>query len=254
MEHGSVVDAPAKIEPSVNGRPDRPVGGWEIAGMPKLQGHQALIADAARAAGLGPWIRYGASAECLYCSAEAAQVFGVEQHRAGTAFLEFWSFIHPGHRNRVARLMEAIGRDPRPYAIEYEIVLPSGETRYVAETAQPVFDETGKLTHFLGAFQDITDRRHPGGEPDIDDFGGATAPGDRRQTSRRDVTGERIRSLLDIIITSSELMLWRQEGDLPEAYRGYARDIRQSGMDLKLIIDELLAAEGGESALPTAGR
>ncbi len=231
----------AKLEPAAQERIATDLDGRRSTGMPPLPEEQALIADAARAAGLGPWVRYGSSADCMYCSPEAARVFGVEPDQVGTTFLEFWSFIHPDHRDRVARLMDSTRRDPRPYAIEYAITLPTGETRYVAETAEPYFDQAGELTHFLGAFQDITERRHPDGGPDMEDFGQAMADGERRQPRKLEAAGSEIKALLDIIITSSELMLWQQEGELPEVYRGYTRDIRRSGMDLKLILEDLLA-------------
>ncbi len=220
------------------------------AGLPPLPEDQTLIAEAARAAGLGPWVRYGTSADCMYCSAEAAQVFGVDPEHADTAFLEFWSFVHPDHRDRVSRLMETTRRDPHPYAIEYAINLPNGETRYVAETAQPFFDEAGKLTHFLGAFQDITERRHPSGAPDMENFDQSAASGEPESPS--DIAAkEEIRALLDIIITSSELMLWQQEGELPETYHGYTRDIRRSGMDLKLILEDMLSGSGTDQNSPS---
>lgn len=231
VSNGQAATAPERREPS---------------GLPPLPDDQALIMEAAKAAGLGPWLRYGASADCMYCSAEAAQVFGVEPEKADTTFLEFWSFIHPDHRDRVSQLMETTRRDPRPYAIEYAIVLPTGETRYVAETAQPFFDEAGQLMHFLGAFQDITERRHPNGGPDMEDLRPATAIGEHRPSPRHSVASEEINALLDIIISSSELMLWQQEGELPETYRGYTRDIRRSGMDLKLLLEDLLSAVPGD--------
>ena len=243
----------AKIEPALNGRAAIAQRGRNSTGMPRLPEDQALIVEAAKAAGLGPWVRYGAGADCMSCSAEAAQVFGVEPDRIDTIFLEFWSFIHPDHRDRVARLMESTRRDPRPYAIEYAIVLPNGETRYVAETAQPYFGAAGQLTHFLGTFQDITERRHPVGGPDMEDFGQTTSDGERRQSRRLDVASDKIKALLDIIITSSELMLWQQEGELPETYSGYTSDIRRSGMDLKLVLEELLASMDAERDSDTGG-
>ena len=230
----------AKFEPAANRRIATTPRNSGVPGMPPLPEDQALIAEAARAAGLGPWVRYGSSADCMYCSPEAAQVFGVQPDQAGTTFLEFWSFIHRDHRDRLARLMDSTRRDPRPYAIEYAITLPTGETRFVAETAKPYFDEAGQLTHFLGAFQDITERRHPDGGPDMEDFGEVNADVSRRRARKIEAVGSEIKGLLDIIITSSELMLWQQEGELPETYRGYTRDIRRSGMDLKLILENLL--------------
>lgn len=231
----------AKFEPAYDGRASGPLEDREPAGLPPLPEEQALIAEAAKAAGLGPWVRYGTSSDCMYCSPEAARVFGVEPGDGGTTFLEFWSFIHPDHRSRVSQVMESTRLNPRPYGIEYAIVLPSGETRYVAETAQPYFDQAGQLTHFLGAFQDITERRHPGGGPDMEDFAHGTGDAEQRQSRRLEAVSDEIAALLDIVISSSELMLWQQEGELPETYRGYTRDIRRSGMDLKLIFEELLA-------------
>ena len=232
----------AKIEPAAERRVAGALDLRGTAGMPPLPEEQVLVAEAARAAGLGPWVRYGTSADCMYCSPEAARVFGVQPDQVGTTFLEFWSFIHPDHRGRVARLMDSTRRHPRAYAIEYAITLPTGETRYVAETAKPYFDAAGDLTHFLGAFQDITDRRHPdGGGPDMEDFGQAGSDTDRPQSRKLEAVSSEIKGLLDIIITSSELMLWQQEGELPDTYRGYTCDIRRSGMDLKLILEDLLA-------------
>ena len=234
----------ARIEPTAQGRIATALDGRGTAGMPPLPEDQVLIAEAARTAGLGPWVRYGSRADCMYCSPEAAQVFGVEPDQTGTTFLEFWSFIHPDHRDRVSRLLDSTRRDPRAYAIEYAITLPTGEARYVAETAQPYFDEAGQLTHFLGAFQDITERRHPGGRPDMEDFDQAGADADSRRARKLEAAGSEIKALLEIIITSSELMLWQQEGELPETYRGYTRDIRRSGMDLKLILEDLMEQAG----------
>ena len=235
----------AKIDWVSNGRAAIAPNGRKPDGLPQLPEDQTLIVEAAKASGLGPWIRYGTSADCMYCSAEAARVFGVEPEDANTTFLEFWSFVHEDHRERVSRLMESTRRDPHPYAIEYAIVLPTGETRYVAETAQPFFDEAGGFTHFLGAFQDITERRHPVGGPDMEDFGQSKS-GEGRPSTREIAASEEIKALLDIIITSSELMLWQQEGELPETYHGYTRDIRRSGMDLKLILEETLAGMRGD--------
>lgn len=232
----------AKIDWASRGHAATAPKGGELTGLPQLPEDQTLIVEAAKAAGLGPWVRYGTSADCMYCSPEAARVFGVEPEKAGTTFLEFWSFVHEDHRDRVSRLMEATRRDPHHYAIEYAIVLPTGETRYIAETAQPFFDEEGQFTHFLGAFQDITERRHPIGGADMEDFGQSAAHGERPRPSTCNIAAnEEIKALLDIIITSSELMLWQQEGELPETYHGYTRDIRRSGMDLKLIIEEMLS-------------
>ena len=78
----------------------------------------------------------------------------------------------------------------------------------------------------------------------MEDFGQAIADGEKRQSRKLEAVGSEIKALLDIIISSSELMLWQQEGELPETYRGYTRDIRRSGMDLKLILEDLMEQAG----------
>ena len=79
----------------------------------------------------------------------------------------------------------------------------------------------------------------------MEDFGQTSADEEPRRRHRLNAVSEEMSALLDIIITSSELMLWQQEGELPETYHGYTRDIRRSGMDLKLMLEDLLAEDAG---------
>ena len=85
----------------------------------------------------------------------------------------------------------------------YRFTPKSGFTDY--------FDEDGQLTHFLGAFQDITERRHPDGGPDMENFDHEIADAENGRSRRLDAVGNEIKTLLDIVISSSELMLWQQE-------------------------------------------
>lgn len=45
----------------------------------------------------------------------------------------------------------------RPYTVEYRVQLPEGRLRHAITTAQPVFDEHGAFTHYIGTVLDISD-------------------------------------------------------------------------------------------------
>ena len=45
------------------------------------------------------------------------------------------------------------------YSLEYRFVRPNGEGDWLATHAQPVFDESGRLTHLIGVSQVVTERK-----------------------------------------------------------------------------------------------
>jgi hypothetical protein len=72
--------------------------------------------------------------------------------------------IHPADRERVATALERIRDDPSPFALEHRIIRTDGEVRSVLARGEGVVDEDGRLVRFIGADQDITDRRRADAE------------------------------------------------------------------------------------------
>ena len=79
--------------------------------------------------------------------------------RRPRTFAETLEFIHPDDRARVAAASKAAGAADEGYDVEYRIVRPDGEIRYVQEIANPERDETGTTVRSVGTFKDITVRK-----------------------------------------------------------------------------------------------
>ena len=89
---------------------------------------------------------------------EQEMVYGVPA--TGMTRYEHWQrLVHPDDLARVeAERAEAL-RERQPFTLEYRILHPSGEIRWVASKGQGWYDATGQLTRVLGVNIDITESK-----------------------------------------------------------------------------------------------
>ena len=95
----------------------------------------------------------------IYRSDVICDIYGISSDEAPSTFAETLEFIHPDDRARVAAASKAAGAADEGYDVEYRIVRPDGEIRYVQEIANPERDETGTTVRSVGTFKDITVRK-----------------------------------------------------------------------------------------------
>jgi PAS domain S-box-containing protein len=107
----------------------------------------------------------GARLDANHTSSEARAPFGlpeaaVHDHR------QWYARLHPGDGPRVARrLQDAIAGDD-PYDVEYRIVRPDGEVRWIVSRGHVVRDEAGRPARMLGVAMDVTPRKRAEAERD----------------------------------------------------------------------------------------
>ncbi len=66
--------------------------------------------------------------------------------------------IHPADRNRVWNLLQEISHG-RPVQLEYRIVRPRGDCRWIWLRSFPTWNEGGSAKRIIGIAQDVTDRK-----------------------------------------------------------------------------------------------
>ncbi len=71
----------------------------------------------------------------------------------------FASVIHPEDRLPVQEIVGKAVLATRPYELEYRVVCPTGEVRWVYEIGQGIFAEDGRLRWLDGVIFDITNRK-----------------------------------------------------------------------------------------------
>ncbi|WP_331234808.1 bacterio-opsin activator domain-containing protein [Natronorarus salvus] len=101
------------------------------------------------------WMTDFPKREILYVNPAYEEVWDrsrEELYADPTAYLEA---VHPRDREG---LREAIHESPE-FDVEYRIVRPDGETRWIRDRAAPITDDAGEVTHAVGLATDITDQR-----------------------------------------------------------------------------------------------
>jgi PAS domain S-box-containing protein len=114
---------------------------------------------AAEATGIAFWEWDGANGALSWSDANR-RIFGLEPHE--TPSLErYWTMVHPDDQAMVRAAFERAEGQPGggDYAVEYRIVRPDGEQRWVVSSGRVRLDEAGRPRLIVGASQDITRRK-----------------------------------------------------------------------------------------------
>src|SRR5260370_42142403 len=105
----------------------------------------------------GYWERDLAASRCRW-SGENYRIFGLRPQERILTFDDVQEWRDPIDREmRAAAVAEAL-RGGRRYDVEYRVVRPDGEVRFVRSEGDVVRDEAGRLLRVFGTVQDITDR------------------------------------------------------------------------------------------------
>ena len=72
---------------------------------------------------------------------------------------EFFAHVHPQDQPRLQAALDATLVDDRDYFFEHRLLLPAGQTRWLAQRGRVVRDATGKPARLLGVALDITSRK-----------------------------------------------------------------------------------------------
>jgi diguanylate cyclase (GGDEF)-like protein/PAS domain S-box-containing protein len=128
-----------------------------LDGLPEQQ----RLMLAARAGRLGIW-DYDIASDTITCDAQWLQIMGLPPHRARQSLQEFRAIIHPEDVERAtevpktARKLLAAAED---YSIEFRIIRPDGEVRWVRSMASIIEDERHEPAQVVGFVTDITAAR-----------------------------------------------------------------------------------------------
>ncbi len=104
---------------------------------------------------------YDVKTRCVIRTEGTAEILGVPHESFRGNFEDFSKRLHPQDRDHVTATIEGVLRDGAEedgYAMEYRVVRPDGDVRWVADRSTVYRDQSGKATHMLGAVLDITER------------------------------------------------------------------------------------------------
>ena len=124
----------------------------------KLRGSEEKLAQAQHIAHLGYWER-DLEPDRIYWSDETYRIFGLEPQETAITFDRFEELLHPEDRERVKQAIGTALNDGARYDIEYRILRPEGEVRFIHSQADVVKNSSGQPCHMFGTVQDVTEQK-----------------------------------------------------------------------------------------------
>ena len=124
----------------------------------ELQESEATLKEAQRLAKIGYWNR-DLVADRITWSDETWRIFGLRPQDRTLTQAELQSMIHPDDRERQRLALAETITTHRPYDLEFRIVRPDREVRFVHVRDAIVYDASHRPIRIFGSVQDITERR-----------------------------------------------------------------------------------------------
>ncbi|WP_437798341.1 PAS domain-containing protein [Sorangium sp. So ce693] len=116
------------------------------------------LARAQRLAKLGNWDWHIPSNELLW-SEECYRMLGLSRDAGTITYERFIDRIHPEDREGVIRSVDLALQGTLPYCVDYRIVRPNGEERFLHTEADVLRAEDGSPLRMIGTALDVTEQR-----------------------------------------------------------------------------------------------
>ena len=130
----------------------------ELEALRTLRQREEELAEAQRIGHIGHW-RIPADTWIAEWSDELWRICGLEPGSAELTREFTTGLIHPDDRATVLEFRLKTEQEPAPYSLNYRIVRPDGEIRYVEVRIQPETDSAGRLVSYFGVTHDITEQK-----------------------------------------------------------------------------------------------
>jgi PAS domain S-box-containing protein len=122
----------------------------------RLRANEARLMDAQRLAKVGNW-ELDPKTDRLHWSDEMFRIFGVPND-VQPVFDTFLGHVHPKDREMIVKSRDTVVASATPIDLEFRIVRPDGNVRFVRSTVQAIKNDLGTPLRFVGATQDITEQ------------------------------------------------------------------------------------------------
>ncbi len=126
--------------------------------LANLQLTQNQLQEAQTLARLGNW-EWNLTAEQLYWSDELYLIFGLEKEAQELVVQKHQEQIHPEDFPTWNDAMNQLLRVGKPFNIDFRIIRPDGELKYIYAKGQAAKDDFGRVIKVFGTAQDISDRK-----------------------------------------------------------------------------------------------
>ncbi|NJL89849.1 MAG: PAS domain-containing protein [Coleofasciculaceae cyanobacterium SM2_1_6] len=126
--------------------------------LQEMEAREASLAEAQKVAHMGSW-QLDLVTQKVTWSQEMFRIYGLEGRAAAPPNEEALQLVYPDDRILITEAFRLIPETKQPFSIEYRIMRPNGEIRYVQGKGQPIWDKQQQVVGTLGTVMDITDQK-----------------------------------------------------------------------------------------------
>jgi PAS domain S-box-containing protein len=205
----------------------------------ELERNEWFLAQAQRIARMGSWETDFLTGEMRWSAGFYALAgLSPEQHRPNAEL--FLSLIHPDDRGAVAqRTKRIVGGDFETISGDYRLIRPDGTQRIIQAEAGVINDTTGRPSRIVGTLQDVTEQK--AARMELQMALAAARSADKAKSEFLANMSHELRTPLNAIIGFADILsMEKMAPSLTPRDREYAKDIRDSGLHLLDIINDVL--------------
>src|SRR2546425_4661613 len=125
-------------------------GSWAVR-VPQMENAQR---EAGQELAVIPRVGWNAS----YWSKEMYRIFGLDPDSTPPSFMEVVRRVHPADALYYTPVVEQAIRDKTDFEIEYRLLLPNGQAKYIHVVGHPVVNASGDVIELVGTAMDVTEQ------------------------------------------------------------------------------------------------
>lgn len=216
----------------------------------ELLRREQQLSEAQSIGHMGHWM-WRIGDETLEFSSELYRIFGLSPDDFSPTFENINAMMHRRDRGRIAQSFQRAMIERRNYEMEFRIIRPTGEVRFIVLQGRCEMDSEGDVSALFGIMQDVTERNQY--ERELRE---AKESAERAYAAKSQFLANmshELRTPLNAIIGFSEMMQRQMLGPIgTEKYLDYIAGIRESGEHLLDMITDILdmsKIEAGKYAL-----
>lgn len=204
----------------------------------ELLRREQQLSEAQAIGHMGHWM-WRIGDENLEFSSEIYRIFGTTCDKFTPTFDNINAMMHRRDRGRIAQSFQRAMIERKNYEMEFRIVRPTGEARFIVLQGRCEMDSEGDVSALFGIMQDVTERNQY--ERELRE---AKESAERAYAAKSQFLANmshELRTPLNAIIGFSEMMQRQMLGPIgTEKYLDYIGGIRESGEHLLDMITDIL--------------
>jgi PAS domain S-box-containing protein len=174
----------------------------------------------------------------VYYAPQYMALLGFDQGEYPGVADSFRTKLHPEDRDRVFAAFTAHLKERRPFDEEFRHYCKDGSIRHFRARGQAIWDGRGRATRMAGSITDITERKEF--EHKLAEARDAAETANQAKSQFLTNMSHELRTPLNSVIGFSNVLLKNERGNLSQADLSYLQRIRDNGIHLLSLINEVL--------------